>query len=31
MAYWDLEDLTRRAAFDKVLHNKASNVVKSSK
>lgn len=31
MAYSDLEDLTRRAAFDKVLHNKAPNVVKSPK
>ena len=28
---WLMEDLTRRATFDKVLHNKASNVVKSPK
>ena len=31
MAYGDLEDLTRRTASDKILHDKAFNIVQNSK
>ena len=31
MAYGDFKDLTRRAASDKMLHDKASGITKNSK
>ena len=31
MAYGDFKDLTRRAAYDKILCDKAFNIAKSSK
>ena len=31
MAYWDLKDLTRRTAFDKILHDKAFYIAKNLK
>ena len=29
MIYWDFEDLTRKTASDKTLHDKAFNIAKS--
>ena len=31
MAYWDLKDLTRRTAFDEILHDKAFYIAKNLK